>query len=173
MLSRSLIPLLAIGLLLGCESGTRLSPSPEGPIDATTALEVGRQWSPYVGVHATLYAMDAYRDALRSLQRAGHVRGVRVEILRHEPTNPVIKAIGAMGIELLALISNEFLFEPNIEREIDRIFSAYPEVRHFQIGNEVTTILPPTGPTIVRGVHCECHARRYRPEGAIPTSHCD
>jgi hypothetical protein len=114
------------------------------------AQEVSHRWSPYVGVHVDGQALPAYRDALSALQRAGRLKGVRVEIHRshQNPSDPVIKAIGALGLELLGLVSNEYLFDPDIERAIDRIFSAYPEIRYFQVGNEVTTILPPTGPTL-------------------------
>jgi hypothetical protein len=159
---RSLSPILALGLLLGCESGTRLSPAPpEGPVDAATTAEVGRQWSPYVGVHASGEALAAYQDALAALKRAGRLQGLRVEIHRHEPVNPVIKALGGLGLELLGLVANEYLFEPDIEREIDRIFAAYPEIRHFQIGNEVTTILPPDGPTITIEEYAAVFQRVY------------
>jgi hypothetical protein len=155
---------LALAVSFACRDGDRLSPvSPggSGAVDAGLAQEVGLRWSPYVGVHADLGAMSAYRDELTALQRAGRLRGVRVEIHRHEPTNPVIKAIGGLGIELLGLVANEYLFEPDIEREIDRIFGAYPEIRHFQIGNEVTTILPPTGPTITIEEYAAVFQRVY------------
>jgi hypothetical protein len=93
-------------------------------------------------------ALPAYRDALSALQRADRVAGVRIEIHRNESVNPVISAISAMGLEVLGLVSNDNLFEPDIEAVIDRIFTAYPQIRYFQIGNEVTTILPSTSPTI-------------------------
>jgi hypothetical protein len=141
--------------LVGCQGGQRTpsAPSDAGPTassaaDSVTPQQVAAQWSPYVGVHVDGLALPAYRDALSALQRAGRVEGARMEIHRNEAVNPVIKAVGAMGVEVLGLVSNDNLFEPDIERVIDRIFSAYPEIRYFQIGNEVTTILPPTGPTI-------------------------
>ncbi len=75
---------------------------------------------------------------------------ISVEISRsnQNPTDPIIKSIGRLGIDLLGLVGNEYLFAQDIEQHIDRIFAAYPEIRYFQIGNEVTTILPSTGPTI-------------------------
>ncbi len=114
------------------------------------AADVGLKWSPYVGVHIDARALDAYRDALSSLRRAGRVNGLRVEINKSNQNagDRTIKAMGGLGLELLGLIGNEYLFEPNIEREIDGIFAAYPEIRYFQIGNETTTILPSSGPTI-------------------------
>lgn len=134
-----------------CDGERRLSPvAPDDPSDPRVAMEVGQQWSPYVGVHVNGRALQAYVDALAALRRAGRLQGVRVEITRRNqnPSDPVIKTIGTLGVEMLGLIGNEYLFENDIEQEIDRIFAAYPEIRHFQIGNEVTTILPSTGPTM-------------------------
>jgi hypothetical protein len=156
--------LLALCLATACRDSDMLlpaAPGGTGAVDAALAQEVGLRWSPYVGVHADLHALDAYRDALTALQRAGHLRGVRVEILKREPTNPVIKAMAGLGLELLGLVANEYLFEANIERAMDGIFSAYPEIRYFQIGNEVTTILPPTGPTITIEEYAAVFQRVY------------
>lgn len=127
-----------------------------------TAQEVASQWSPYVNVHGDGEVLPTYRDALSALQRAGRVQGVRMEIHRNEALNSVIKTVGAMGFEVLGLVSNEHLFEPNIEGAIDRIFTTYPEIRYFQIGNEVTTILPPTGPTITIEQYAAVFQRIYQ-----------
>jgi hypothetical protein len=137
----------------GCDQRVRLSPveaSETGTFDPALLEDVGLKWSPYIGVHITGEAAQTYRDALSRLLRSGRVEGVRVEISRshQNPTDSMIKSIGALGIDLLGLIGNEYLFLPDIEQQIDRIFAAYPEIRYFQIGNEVTTILPSTGPTI-------------------------
>jgi hypothetical protein len=137
----------------GCDQRVRLSPveaSDTGTFDPALSADVGVKWSPYVGVHITGEATQAYRDALTRLQRAGKVAGVRVEISRsyQNPTDPMIKSIAALGLDVLGLVGNEYLFAQDIEQEMDRIFAAYPEIRYFQIGNEATTILPSTGPTI-------------------------
>jgi hypothetical protein len=84
-----------------------------------------------------------------------------MEIHRNETVNPVIKAVGAMGLEILGLVSNDNLFEPNIEGVIDRIFGAYPEIRYFQIGNEITTILPASGPTMTIEQYAAVFRRVY------------
>ena len=135
-----------------CDGGQKLSPiaPSEGlGFDPALAQEVGSQWSPYVGVHVTGQALEAYRDAVSTLQAAGRLRGVRVEIGRPlNPSDPIIRSISAVGVELLGLINNEYLFATDIEQEIDDIFGAFPEIRYFQVGNEVTTILPRTGPTL-------------------------
>ena len=149
---RLALSVLVLCVCTACE-GQGLSPvepSDTGTFDAGLSQDVGLQWSPYVGVHLDGRALDAYRDALSALQRSGHLRGVRIEIRKNgqSTSDPVARAIGALGVELLGLISNDHLFEADIERQIDRIFAAYSDIRYFQIGNEVTTILPSTGPTM-------------------------
>ena len=144
--------------LVGC---ARIGGSPAGPSTPPTAQEVAEQWSPYVGVHADGGALRAYEDALLALRRAGRLNGVRMEIHRNEPVNPVIKAVGGLGLDVLGLVSNEYLFDSDIEGAIDRIFAAYPEIRYFQIGNEVTTILPPSGPTITIEQYAAVFQRVY------------
>lgn len=136
---------VAVGGLVACDQVGRIPTAPSTP---PTAEEVALQWSPYVGVHVDGGALPAYEDALLALQRVGRLNGVRMEIRQNEPSSPVIKAVGRLGLEVLGLVSNEYLFDPDIEGAINRIFAAYPEIRHFQIGNEVTTILPQSGPTM-------------------------
>ena len=133
----------------GCNGGSPVSPDEALGPDASVAQDVSARWSPYVGVHVTGQALEAYRDAVAHLRAAGRLRGARVEITRSlNPSDPVIRDLSAAGVELLGLISNEYLFAQDIEQEIDDVFAAFPEISHFQIGNEVTTILPRTGPTI-------------------------
>ena len=91
------------------------------------------QWSPYVGIHVTGEALDAYRDAVLALKAVGRLNGVRVELGRSlSPGDPTYRAISGTGVELLGLISNEFLFSPNIKQEIDRIFGAFPRSAIFR-----------------------------------------
>ena len=149
---------VALGTLLACD---QLRP-PTSPSEATpTAAEVALAWSPYVGVHSDGRAFRAYEDALSALMSAGRLNGVRMSIHRQQMMDPVIKAVGSLGLEILGLVDNEYLFDPDIEGAIDRIFAAYPEIRHFQIGNEVTTILPPTGPTITIEEYAAVFQRVY------------
>jgi hypothetical protein len=148
---------VAVGTLLGCE---RLRP-PTSPSAPPTTQEVALSWSPYVGVHGDGRALSAYQDALSALRRAGRLNGVRMELHRHEPVDPVVRAVGSLGVEILGLVGNDYLFDRDIEGAIDRIFAAYPEIRHFQIGNEVTTILPPSGPTITIEEYAAVFQRVY------------
>ena len=143
--------LLLTATIGACSNDRALSPI--GPSDVAAdprlAGEVLAEWSPYVGIHITGEALDAYRDAVLALRAAGQLRGVRVALGPSlSPADPTYRAISDTGVEILGVVSNEFLFSPNIEQEIDRIFAAFPEIRHFQIGNEVTTILPRDGPTL-------------------------
>lgn len=148
----------AAASLLGCDQlRPPASPSPATP----TSQEVALAWSPYVGVHSDGRALRAYEDALSALLSAGRVTGVRMEIHRQAPVDPMIKSLGSLGLEVLGLVDNEYLFDPDIEGAIDRILAAYPEIRHFQIGNEVTTILPPTGPTITIEQYAAVFQRVY------------
>lgn len=144
---------LALFACTACDTGPGLSPvapSAGGSEQTGLAREVALKWSPYVGVQVDGGALPAYRDALSILQRAGRLQGVRIEISKSNELSgdPVVRAIGGLGVELLGLVGNEYLFEQDIEQVIDRLFAAYPEISYFQIGNEVTTILQPPGPTI-------------------------
>ncbi len=145
------------------QSLTPVGPSDPGFPTPATVNSVRQYWSPYVGIHVTGEALAAYQDALALLLQSGQLRGARVEI---SPSNlaagsHVIKAIGGMGIELLGLINNKFLFDTDIEGTIDRIFAMYPEIRYFQVGNEVTTILPASGPTMTIERYMEVFQRIY------------
>lgn len=154
--------MLKYGLLLvavisvGCQSSpfSPASPSlindPATSSDSDLARNVQANWSPYILIHATSEATEAYRDSLSILKQRGNLIGTRVEITvgGESLNNPVIRMIGSLGIEMLGLIQNAYLFDENIEQRIDQIFEAYPEIHYFQIGNEITTILPKSGPTM-------------------------
>jgi hypothetical protein len=140
--------------------------TPEGSVEGSTlrlAQEVRQQWSPYVGVQVTGEALEAYQDALARLARSGNLKGVRVEIRKSNAAGGarVIKTIGSLGLELLGLVDNEYLFDADIEQVIDRIFATYPEIRYFQIGNEITTILPASGPTMSIEQYMDVFQRIY------------
>jgi len=148
---------VAVGTLPACDQFR----SPASPSAPATTQEVALSWSPYVGVHSDGRALSAYQDALAALRRSGRLNGVRMALHRNEPVDPVIKAVGSLGLEILGLVDNDYLFDPDIEGAIDRIFAAYPEIRYFQIGNEVTTILPPGGPTITIEQYAAVFQRVY------------
>ena len=139
---------------IACNS-TPLSPSQTDNFDPGTnnnqlAIDVIHNWSPYIMIHTPGGVENAYRDAVTALIRSGNLRGVRVEIDKGGMglNNSYVRMFNSMGIEVLGLISNYYLFDQNIEQDIDQIFTAYPEIHYFQIGNEVTTILPKSGLTM-------------------------
>ncbi len=131
--------------------------------DPNVVSDVKQKWSPYVVVHATGEAMNAYRDSLSLMVQKGRLRGVRVEINKGGAglNNPVIKMIGSMNIEMVGLIDNLFLFDNNIEQDVGQIFAAYPEIHYFQVGNEITTILPKNGPTMTTEQYMVVFKRIY------------
>lgn len=134
----------AIVASIGCGKALNmLAPSDNGAV-----VGVLGNWSPYLVVHDTGGVVNGYSDALTKLARSGNLKGVRVEIGRTNVNGLTNSVINTLGIEVLGLIDNQFLFDPNIETRIDEIFRAYPTVRYFQVGNEVTTILRKPGPTI-------------------------
>jgi hypothetical protein len=157
-----------LGLAIGtaCQENSRLSPvvPSEGPADPRLVRDVASKWSPYVGVHISAGALDAYRDALSSLRRAGRVSGLRVEINKTNQStgDRTITELGGLGLDLLGLIGNEYLFDENIEHEIDNILAEYPGIRYFQLGNEVTTILPKGGPTMTIEQYMAVFQRVYK-----------
>lgn len=101
-------------------------------------------------VHVTGEAFDAYKDVLPQMVQQGTLRGVRIGTDKNEAfNNYVVDMIrGIPGIDILFIIDNYYLFDENIEAVIDDAFRKYPDIRYFQIGNETTTILPNTGPTM-------------------------
>ncbi len=163
----SFFSLVLVYFLLACNDGVRLSPiAPDnfGVFDKNTVQDTLSKWSPYIGIHATGEAIDAYRDALLLLKQTGNLKGVRVGIVKEERINPVIKMIGSIGgIDMLGLIDNYYLINnPNLEQDIDQIFVTYPEIHYFQIGNEFTTIVSGNGgPTVTIEQYMESLKRVY------------
>lgn len=95
-------------------------------------------WSPWIVVHSDGSAVEGYRKALTELKSKGMVRGVRVGLSGYRDT--MVQMINSLGIEMIGIVPNESLFDPSPETMIGRYISAYPEIKVFQIGNEVTTI---------------------------------
>lgn len=131
-----LLPLVAV---MSCDP---LGCNPVGP-----SSNAGLPWSPYIGIHASGEAYEAYQTAIPLLRDKGSMVGARVEIVPFDGLNNMtIKMIGSLGIELVGLINNEYVFDPNVEQRIDEIYAAYPEITCFQVGNEVTNFTSMTLP---------------------------
>lgn len=133
-LKRELMKLLLVMplfLMISCDS---FACNPVGPSNTS-----GLPWSPFIGIHASGEAHEAYQKSIPILRDRGNMVGARVELVPADGlNNQTIKMIGSLGIELVALINNAYVFDPNVEARIDEIYAAYPEVRYFQVGNEVT-----------------------------------
>ncbi len=159
MTIRFILPYLAMLLAMisaGCQD-SRLSPisptildQPDSPAYNDLALNVRNNWSPYMNVHATGEAFDVYKDVLLQMAQKGVLRGIRTGTIPNESfNNYVVDMMRSIpGIDILFIIDNHYLFDANIEQVIDDAFRKYPEIRYFQIGNETTTILPKSGPTM-------------------------
>lgn len=161
----SVLAILAALTLVSCR-GSHLAPTPineYGSVsDPNVISDVKQKWSPYVGVHATAYAMDAYREALTLMRDKGVLKGVRIGIDKGGGglNNPVLRMVSSLGgIEMLGLIDNWYLVDSNIEQDIDQIFAAYPEIHYFQVGNEITTIA--NGPLIATEQYMVVFKRIY------------
>lgn len=139
--------------LSGCNGFPQLT----GPTPTGSNSTVGVSgWSPYIVVHTPGNALGAYQETMPALIARGNLKGVRIGIVKGEGKNFVNEALLNMGPEGLAIIDNYYLFDPNnieqvnpsIEQVIDDAIKWYPQVKVFQIGNELTTILPRNGPQI-------------------------
>lgn len=95
-------------------------------------------WSPFMVVHSDGGAVDGYKKALTELKSKGMVRGVRVGLSGYRDS--IVQMINSLGIEMVGIVPNASLFDPSPEAMISRYISAYPEIKVFQIGNEITTI---------------------------------
>ena len=142
MTRRVSLVLLSSALFCGCNSRFFSPTAPTLTADSglitvnTPEGQIG--WSPYIVVHSDGGAVEGYRKALTLLKSRGMVRGVRVGLSGYGDTG--VQMISSLGIEMVGIVPNESLFDSNLEAMIDRYVSSYPDIKVFQIGNEVTTI---------------------------------
>jgi len=130
MTRRVSLVLLSGALFAGCNSRFFSPTAPSGTS--------GLPWSSFIGIHASGEAHEAYQTVIPILRDRGNMVGARVGLTASEGINGTIKMIGSLGIELVGIIDNEYLLDPDIEARIDEIYAAYPEITYFQVGNEVT-----------------------------------
>ncbi len=160
--------LSVIGLSISVLIMSACSNSPQllGPTSVNSSNNSGNtnlsSWSPYVVVHTPGNTLDAYRQTMPALMEKGNLRGVRVGIIKGEGRNFVSQALLDMGLEGLGIVDNYFLFDPDIERVMDEVVRMYPSIKFFQIGNELTTILPKNGPQISVEEYMTVFNRIYR-----------
>lgn len=140
---------VAVFLCANCNRATSVTaPSNYSNSSNNVVAGVRANWSPYIVVHTSGEALAAYQKAIPELVAAGALRGVRIGITKGEGKNSVNEWIASAVPDVLWVLDNYYLFEPNIEGVIDQVFNWYPSIRYLQIGNEVTTILPKPGPQI-------------------------
>jgi hypothetical protein len=87
-------------------------------------------------------ALDGYRDALTTLTANGAVRGVRIGLYADGSSQPTVNQAASFGLDVVGIMDNADLFRSDLEAAFDEYRRAYPTIRVFQIGNEVTTWLP-------------------------------
>ena len=104
-------------------------------------------WSPYLVIQPDDGALAGYRDALARLTSHGAVAGVRIGLSADGRSAATVNLAVSFGLDIVGIVDNADLFTADVEAVFDRYRAAYPQVRTFQIGNEITT-LPATPMTI-------------------------
>jgi hypothetical protein len=100
-------------------------------------------WSPYVVIQPDASATAGYQDALTTLGAHGAAHGARISLTADGRSAPTVNLALSNGLEVLGLVDNADLFRPDVEQAFDEYRARYPQVRIFQIGNEITTASPP------------------------------
>ena len=104
-------------------------------------------WSPYLVIQPDNGALAGYRDALTRLTNRGAISGARIGLSADGRSAGAVNLATSFGLDILGIVDNADLFAPDVEGTFDRYRAAYPQVKTFQIGNEITT-LPATPMTI-------------------------
>jgi hypothetical protein len=97
-------------------------------------------WSPYMVLQPDDGALAGYRDALTRLTSHGAVAGVRIGLSADGRSAATVNLAVSFGLDIVGIVDNADLLAPDVEGTFDRYRSAYPQVRTFQIGNEITTL---------------------------------
>jgi hypothetical protein len=99
-------------------------------------------WSPYMVVQPDNTALAGYRDALPRLTSKGAIAGARIQLDVDGRATPTVSLATSLGIDVLGIVDIADLRSNDIEAMFDQYRIRYPQVRTFQIGNEVTTAPP-------------------------------
>jgi hypothetical protein len=97
------------------------------------------EWSPYVVLSSDDGALGGYRDALTSLTGRGAISGVRIGLSADGSATPTVNLAASYGLDIIGIVDDSDLFAQDVEGVFDRYRAAYPLVKTFQIGNEITT----------------------------------
>jgi hypothetical protein len=84
-------------------------------------------------------ALAGYQQALPRLVAHGAIRGARIGLFADGRSAPTVRLVTSFGIEVVGIIDNADLFQSDVTAAFDQYASTYPQVRVFQVGNEVTT----------------------------------
>lgn len=141
--TRFLVLTVAIFVLSACNN-----PSSFNPIAPSDASPSDIPWSPYIGIHPTGEASVGYREALGILKSHNRVQGIRVELFGDGSARELISMARSFGVEVVGILNNFDVVKPNPEKTFDDYVRLYPDVKVFQIGNEITSISPGPRPTI-------------------------
>jgi hypothetical protein len=136
-IQRANLPLV---VLLWCavasNAGCGLFSSPTSP----TPLWKTRvpAWSPYMVIQADDEALPGYQQALARLAAHTAIAGARIALHADGRSAPTVRLAASFGIEVVGIIDNADLFQSDVAAVFDQYASTYPQVRIFQVGNEVT-----------------------------------
>jgi hypothetical protein len=128
-----LLATVAVALpMAGCHRFSPTAPSPAW-------RETLPAWSPYVGISPDNTALGGYQQALTLLTSRSAALGARISLFADGRSVPTVQLVTSFGLEVVGLIDNADLFAPDVAAVFDQYVAAYPQVRVFQIGDEVTT----------------------------------
>jgi hypothetical protein len=132
---------LALAAAVAASGCRNLVSSVVGPSETWRATVPA--WSPYVVIQPDASAAAGYQDALNALTAHGAVHGARIALTVDGRSAETVQLALSYGLEVLGLIDNADLFRPDVEQAFDQYRATYPQIRIFQVGNEITTANPP------------------------------
>jgi len=144
---------VSVCLLMGCSSFQ----NPAAPSN-TSSNDI--PWSPYIVIHSDGGALKSYENALRQLQSHNRIKGARIGLDFIGSSRDTTRLVNSLGIEIVGIMDNNDLVRSDIENVFDQYYRNYPEVKTFQVGNEISTI--GNGPHMTMEVYMGVLKRIYR-----------
>jgi predicted CxxxxCH...CXXCH cytochrome family protein len=99
-------------------------------------------WSPHVVLQPDSNALRGHGRALAQLVSHAAIESVRISLTTDGSAAPTVHMASALGVQVIGIINNADLRARDLSLMFDWYADAYPEVRVFQVGNEVTTATP-------------------------------
>lgn len=122
------------------------------------------RWSPYMGMHPYSFNEGLQQKYLLPLIESGALRGVRLDFelgVRHGGED-YARWFADNGIEdILAIFPNQYLRGPNAWDVLRTHMSAHPEVKYWELGNEVDLFVGMT-PEEYTPIFLDLHAKASR-----------